>query len=285
MAIKSVAYLPIRMLAAVSVVYVVLTSLLLTGVVIAYYLFLKRPFGPQLVRARWAGLNSLCLWVPWFFSFLFWITSYGLFFSYFLILADCAENHTMYHPICILSLFFLLASALFPYLLLRAENYGTLLTDGVMAEWAEVCLTCTCCVFTDVSAKRAVIMCMASSASATIAMLVLYCVGIDWQRERTAGLCNENAVLVAVSLAWIAFICTFVDLVFWGYTWFNGHVSEGCDCCGRVESVPLVGDGDGSSANSSSSAFQWSNIRLLDHVEIRAPLLPRGIAGLDERGS
>jgi hypothetical protein len=274
-----------------NITYIVIIVTLFIVVGISYYAFLMRaPYAENLWPQRWAGLYWTPIWYAWAFSFFIAAVSFFVFLVLFIANPDCADHHSMYHPICICSVLFVLSGAHYPYLLRRAELNGDPVMHGVQEQWFEFifnCCTCSCfCAGFD---KRGVIADLCFTASLSFIMLLLYCVSIDWHGERRSEACNENAGWVAGGLGWIVLNCVFIDLVFWGHTYSKGIVSDEdwfyrcvrrCLCV-KEDQDPERGakfGGPPAAAN-----FQWPSLRLPDHsVETCAPLLPRGIASLDE---
>ena len=274
-----------------NITYIVIIVTLFIVVGISYYAFLMRaPYSENPWPQRWAGLYWTPIWRVWAFSFFIAAVSFFVFLVLFIANPDCTDHHSMYHPICICSVLFVLSGAHYPYLLRKAENGDGFLAHGDLGECLELASTCcTCCCFCAACGKRGVIAGLCFTASLSVIMLLLYCVSIDWHGERRSEACNENAGLVAGGLGWIVLNCVFIDLMFWGPTYSKGIVSNGLcvslwvnECLG-VETEPGTGRGARVDGPPAASNFQWPSLRLPDHsVETCAPLLPRGIASLDE---
>ncbi len=88
-------------------------------------------------------------------------------------------------------------------------------------------------------------------------MLVLFIIGA---LDSDGGI--EMHMLVA-SLSYIVFHCVVVDLVFWGYTWFNRLESVWKE--GGIHLTSTLG-----SEASAYSALQWSGVTLFDHHDVHA---------------
>ena len=236
--------------------YIIFTAIVCVVLITTHIVFL---FTGARVKdrmpSRWAGLNATPLWWFWFVSFILTVASYCTFFSLFIINDTRASKNSMYGAVCSLSLFFCLSEAYWPYLLRRAEDQTELVYDGdeLSLQYLEYCCCCPCCIPVG-SSRWAVIINIAFSSLLSVLMLVLFIVG---------ALDSDSGIemhFIEASLSYIVFHCVVVDLVFWGYTWFNKQVYEWKD--GRIHQRSNLG------SEASAYSALWSGVTLFDQVPL-----------------
>ena len=99
-------------------------------------------------------------------------------------------------------------------------------------------------------------------------MLMLFVIGVLSSDGR-----REHMELIIAALVYILFHSIVCDLMFWGHTWNNMEISNGC----FDFDVWSPHDPETSAVNSSS--FPWYDVPL---VELRAPLIrPQSVERMD----
>ena len=217
---------------------------------------------------RWAGLNWWGYWIPWLVSLLIVAASYGVFFFLFVVSDDYATHNSMYHPVCLCGLGFAAAGGiLFPYYVRRAEHSGYSMSESEGCWCVEALCTCTCFVAPGTALSRGSIFAgLWCSVVCSLVMLVLFCIGVAGSEDH-----RDQREWITAALVYILLHSIVCDLLFWGPTWYEDKMSEGC--CTFVSSLNTR------SEPYASASFPWYDVPL---VELRAPLVrPLSVKKMD----
>ena len=260
---------PLHPMMTEPIIYAILNSAFLLLALFTHWWFLFREEGwMDRMPRRWAGLNWWGYWIPWLVSLLIVAASYGVFFFLFVVSDDYATHNTMYHPICLCGLGFAAAGGiLFPYYVRRAEHGGYSMSGSDGCQWVEMCCTCTCCVQNTLS-RASVFAGLWCSVLCSLVMLMLFVIGVLSSDGR-----REHMELIIAALVYILFHSIVCDLMFWGHTWNNMEISNGCF------DFDVWSPHDPETPAVNSSSFPWYDVPL---VELRAPLVrPLSVKKMD----